>query len=144
MAISAGGVVEGGQLGDATAVATALEAGVAERPHAGLGDAGADDPGAQRDHVGVVVGARRGGGERLGAQRAAHARHLVGGDADADAGAADDEAQGRRPRRRHRATDRGAVVGIVDRLLAVGAEVGDLVAEPAQQLDRWRLRAYPA
>ena len=49
-------------------------------------------PGAHGQHVGVVVPAGELGGQGVAAQGAADALDLVGGDGDADAGGADDDA----------------------------------------------------
>src|SRR5918994_1362976 len=49
--------LEVGELGDPPGVATALEVGGEERGQDLLGEPGADDPGPDRQHVGVVVGA---------------------------------------------------------------------------------------
>ena len=92
-----------------------------------LGEAHADDPGTDRQHVGVVVGTGHAGGVEAVAQRRAHAAHLVGGELlalaapaehDADVGIA--VADG--------AADPGTDRRIVDRVGRVGALVVDLVA----------------
>ncbi len=89
--------------------------------------ADADDAGAHRQHVGVVVGAGHAGGVEAVAQRGAHAAHLVGrellaltapAEHDADVGVAVAD----------RAADAGADRRVVDRLGRVGAVVVDLVA----------------
>ena len=57
-----------------------------------------DDPLAQAEHVGVVVGAGHAGLVLGGAVGGADALHLVGGDGHADAGAADEDAEPGAPR----------------------------------------------
>ena len=100
-----------------------------------VGEAGGDDPAAQREHVGVVVLARQPGRVEVVAERRADAGHLVGGDLlalaapaehDAAVGLAADDAP------RHVGADRR----VVDRRLAVGPEVVDIMAEPLQRRRR--------
>ena len=94
---------------------------------------GAHQAAAQHEHVGVVVLAAHPRGVEIPAEGGADARHLVGGDAHADPGAADQEAAldlviG------HGFAHQGRVVGVVHRLRGVGAEVEHLEAviyEPA-------------
>ena len=78
---------------DATLVAAALKLGVEPLVDDHLGELGAHDAGTKGEHVGVVVHARELGTERLGAHDGAYALHLVGSQADPDAGAADQDAQ---------------------------------------------------
>ena len=73
-------------------VAAALKLGGEEGVHNPLGQIVPDDPGAQRQHIGVVVAAAQLGGQGLAAQGAADALYLVGRDGDADAGGTDDNA----------------------------------------------------
>ena len=73
-------------------MAAALELGVQEGVHDILGQVFAHDAGAHGQHVGVVVPPGEGGGQGVAAQGAADAPDLVGGDGDADAGGADDDA----------------------------------------------------
>ena len=73
---------------DAALVAPAGEVGVEEGGDAGLGHVAADQPRAEREHVGVIVLAGQLGRKRLVDARAAAAGVAVDGDRDADAGAA--------------------------------------------------------
>ena len=86
------------------------------------GALGRRDAGAEREDVGVVVLAREAGGLEVHHRRGADAGDLVGGERHADAGAADQDAAIEFAGR-DRAPDLGRVVGIVDRLVRVGAEV---------------------
>ena len=91
-------------------------------------DAGADHARTQDQHVGVVVLAGEAGGGDVVAQGGADMAVPVGGDADADAGAADQDAAPR-PAVAQRGGQRVGHVGIVDRAAVVGAEIEHL--EPA-------------
>lgn len=77
---------------DAQLVAAAEEVGGQEGVDDGLGHHGADHARAHGDDVGVVVLAGQAGADGLGADRAADAIDLVGGDGDAQARAADQHA----------------------------------------------------
>ena len=88
--------LEVGDLGDATGVAAAFELGGEERVQDLLGEPDADDAGADRQHVGVVVGPRQARRVEVVAQRGAHAADLVGGQLLALPAAADHDARPRR------------------------------------------------
>ena len=78
---------------DATLVATTLELGVEPLVDNHLGEFRSHDAGAKGKHVGVVVHAGELGAEGLGAHDGAYALDLVGGQADTDAGTADQDTQ---------------------------------------------------
>ena len=88
---------------------------------------GTDHPGAHGQHIGVVVAAGELGGEGIAAQGAADAVDLVGGDGDADAGGADDDAPVTAAVG-HRLGGRLAEDGVVAALLTVTAAVQDVEA----------------
>ena len=73
-------------------VATALKFCGKEGLHDTLGQIGTYDARPEGEHIGVVVTAAHLRHEGIGAQGAAYAADLVGGDGDADAGGADDDA----------------------------------------------------
>ena len=73
-------------------MATALKLGVEPLVDNHLGELGAHDAGTKGEHVGVIVHARELGAEGLGAYDGANALDLIGGQADADAGTADQDA----------------------------------------------------
>src|SRR5258708_29060958 len=127
-------VVEGDEaersrhLGDAPGMAPAFEFGAEKYPEAILGDFGAEDAGAQRQHVGVVVLAREACGGHVVADGGAHGAVPVGGDRDADAGATDEDAAPGlaglyRPRQR------SGEIRIIHGFRPFGAEVQHLEAE---------------
>ena len=90
------------------------EVGGQEHLDAFLGDFHADQPGAEREHVGVVVLACQPGAGAVMAQRGADMAVTVEGDRNADAGAADgDAASG--PALAKRPGEGIGVIGIVDR-----------------------------
>ena len=93
-------VLDVGDLGDAACVAAALEA-VASQNVARISSArpDADDAGADRQHVGVVVRAGQAGGVQVVAERGPDAAHLVGRELLALPAAAEHDADAR-PRRR--------------------------------------------
>lgn len=78
---------------DATLVTASLKLGVEPLVDDHLGELGTHDAGTKGKHIGVVVHAGELGAEGLGAHDGAHALDLVGGQADADASAADQDAQ---------------------------------------------------
>ena len=94
----------------------------------------AGEPFAEREHVRVVVASCQLRRERLADAGTANARHLVRGDRDAQARAADDDPS-RHSARRHGLADREAVIRVVDRFGAVRAEVENLVTLSAQLRD---------
>ena len=100
-----------------------------------LGEADADDAGADRQHVGVVVGPRQARRVEVVAQRRPHAAHLVGGELLALPAAADDDAE-LGVAVAHRPPDGRAERRVVDRLGGVGAEVDDVVPGVAQPARR--------
>lgn len=118
---------------DATLVTAALKLGVKPLVDDHLGELGAHDAGAKGKHIGVVVHARELGAEGLGAHDGAHALDLVGGQADADASAADQDAQ-------VDVTVSNCLAhlvagdGVVEALGGVGAKVHDLAAALLQVL----------
>ena len=99
-----------------------------------LGEPDADDAGADRQHVGVVVGPRQAGRVQVVAERGPHAAHLVGGELLALAAAADHDAEVG-VAVAHAAPDGGAERRVVDGLGRVGAVVDDLVALGRQHRD---------
>ena len=91
-----------------------------------LGQTDTDDPRAHAQHIGIVVGPRQTSGEQVVAQRGAHAVHLVGGELFALPAATEHDADlGLTVA--HGASDRGAELGVVAALGAVGAEIDHLV-----------------
>ncbi len=91
-------------------------------------------PPAEADHVGVVVAPREGRGGRVVDDGGSDAGHLVGRDADADAGRAHADPAVRDPTG-HGLTDRDPELRVVDRDVGrVGAEVDDLVSCVGQVL----------
>jgi len=128
------------QLFDAADGTIAREIGGEERVETVLGDGLADDAGAQRQHVGIVVLAAQAGGGLVVAEGGANAGGAVDGNGDADAGAADDAAAvglagG------HRLGHRLAEIGIVDRGGRIlGAEIQHLVSGSTQLLGQLRLK----
>ena len=92
----------------ALVAAAAFELRVEEDPRDLLGELGGHDPGADREHVGIVVLARHARGVEIVAERGARAAHLVGRDLlalpaaaehDAHVGVAASRPHARRPRR---------------------------------------------
>ena len=111
-----------GKLVDAALVASACEIGVEEGGDAGLGHVAADQPRAEREHVGVIVLAGELRRQRIVDPRAAARGIAVDGDRDADARAADrDSALG--VAAAIASASFRAEIGIIDALGAVGAEV---------------------
>ena len=113
-------------------MATAFELGGNERGDARARHLGADQAGAYRNGVRVVVRAAQARGERLGDLRAAHLGVAVDRDGDADARAAQRDAALRRARGDRR-SELVAIVRIIDAVGGVRPEVGDLeplLAEP--------------
>src|SRR5436305_82272 len=115
-------------------MATAGELGA--EPHAQdlVGQPEGNNPAAHRQHVGIVVLAGQAGGVQVVAQRGPHSLDLVGcyllalpatAQHDAAVGVAG----------RHPAPDRGTDRRVVDRFLAMGAQVVDLVAQALQSAD---------
>src|SRR6266851_1674506 len=92
-----------------------------------------DDASAHREDIGVVVLARQPRGVEIVAERGAYAWHLVGGDLLALAAAAEHDAAIGAPLD-DRATDGETDRRVVDRLLAVGAEILDGVAEAGERV----------
>ncbi len=122
-----------GKLVDAPAVAAAEEGCGEERLDARFGHFDADQPAAERDHIGVIMLARQPGRERLRHQCAAAGRVAVGGDRNADSraaqgdpeiGAAGGDLLG----------ELVAIIGIIDRFDALGAEIVDLMSALAEPL----------
>ena len=118
---------------DATLVAAALKLGVEPFVDNHLGELGAHDASAKGEHVGIVVHAGELGAEGLGAHDGANALDLIGGQADADAGTADQDTQvdvtvG------NGLTHLVAGDGVVKALGGVGAKVHDLAAALLQVL----------
>ena len=127
------GLIESGQLLDAALVPAALEVRGEEHLERGHRRVGLREPLPEAGHVGVVVPAGDLGVRDVADDAAAHARHLVGRHADALPAPAHgdpsvDLAAG------DRLPDQGAVVRVVDAVLAVGADVRHLVAVVEQPL----------
>ena len=124
-------------------MAAALELGGEEGLHDGLRQIGAHDARPQGQHVGVVVAAGHLRHERVGTQGAAHAVNLVGGDGNADAGGADDDATltlaGGHRLRRSLGKD-----GIVAALCGVAAEIPVVQAVSVQVFDDVLLQGVSA
>ena len=91
-----------------------------------------DDAGAKRENVRVVVLARQAGRVQIVAQRSARAEYFVGGHLLALSAAADDD-PAIRPSGRNRPGDTRADSRIIDRHVAVGAMIVDLVPETRQR-----------
>ena len=123
-----------GDLGDALAVPFRAPRGGEERVGDLEGQALADHPGAEGQHVGVVVLAGVAGHRGVVGVGGADARDLVGGHRGADAGAVDDD-PGRAGAGRDQAGDDVGEVRVVHGVRAVGAAVGDGEALLAQVLD---------
>ena len=108
-------------------MATALVGGIQERVEGVKRDVLVDETLAEAHHVGVVVlpceGSRGGVMNRGGP----YAGDLVGRHGDPDAGAADTDTQVGLSGH-HGAADGGAIVGVVDAALVVGAEINDVEA----------------
>ena len=98
-----------------------------------VGERLADDPGADRQHVGVVVQPRVAGRVEIVAERGADSPHLVGRDLLALAAAAQDDPAIGAPRR-DLARGRRAVDRVVHRLLGVGSDVDDLVPATSEHI----------
>ena len=116
-----------------TLMASALEAGIQEGIDNLLRLIGLRAVASEAKDIRVVVAARHLGGIFIPHQRGAGARHLVGGDAHADAGGADQKAQlvlalG------HAARHGLGVVGVISGIQRVRAEVRDLQAVLGQVL----------
>ncbi len=92
-----------------------------------LGEALADDAGADRQHVRIVVRAGHAGGVEAVAQRGTHTAHLVGSELFALAAPAEHDAE-IRIAVAHGSPDTRTDLGIIDRLGGVRALVVDLVA----------------
>src|SRR6266542_599964 len=112
---------------DAAGVAAAGELRVEPRAENLKTGLASSQPSGQREHVGVVVLAAHPRREDIAAESRADAGDLVGRDGHADARAADENAAFDLAYR-DGLGDLERVVGIVDRVGAVGAEVDDLVA----------------
>ena len=96
-------------------------------------DLGAGGPGAEADHVGVVVLTAESCRADVVDDRRAHAGDLVGGDGDSDPGAAHADPEVAVPED-HLAAHCGAEVRIVDGVGRVGTEVDDRVAVGGEML----------
>lgn len=107
---------------DAALVAAALEVGGQEDIHQLKGHHGGRDGGAQGHHIGVVVLPGQARAHVVVEQGAADALHFVGGDGDADARGAADDAGFTFPGS-HCPGRGGPKVGIVAAVLGVGAEI---------------------
>ena len=103
---------------DAPSVAAAGEGRGEEGLDARFRHLAADEPSAQRDHVGVVMLAGEAGGERLGHERGTASRMAVDRDRDADARAAESYALGCLAGG-YRLGEAIAVIGIIDRRGAI-------------------------
>ena len=124
-------------------VAAALKFRVEEGVQDPVGHVVPDHPAAHGQHVGVVVPPGHLGGQGLAAQGAADTLHLVGGDGDADAGGADDDAPvtfagGHRLRRGP------AEVGVVAALIGIAAEVVIRQSAGVQVLHHVALEGEPS
>jgi len=95
---------------------------------------GADDLRADAHDVDVVVLDALMCGMNVVADRRADALHLVGRDRSADPGSANHDAA-RGFARRHLLRDGARDVGEVDRLVVIGADIDDVVAEAANVVD---------
>lgn len=120
----------------------AVERSVEPHRHDRLGELERDDASADREHVGVVVGARQPGGVEIVAQRGAGAVHLVRRDLFTLTAAADDDAAiglsaGDETR------DLGADRRIVDGGFGMRAAVLDHVAEPRERGEQVLLQREP-
>ena len=115
---------------DAALMTAAVELLGEEGVHQTHGLLGADHAGADGEHVGVVVVAGELHGVFLGGVHTADALHAVGGQGDAEAGAADEYAA-LRFAVGHGLGHRMAVHGVVAALGGEGAEVDDLVPQLA-------------
>src|SRR5512137_1077015 len=134
--------VEGVDLLDPPGVPATLEGRGQEDVDDGGAQPGPGDPGPEAEHVGVVVGP---GHARLvlgAAQGGPHAGELVGGDADADPGAADQQAEAG-PAGAHRLADQDREVRVVDALRGERPEVLHLEAPGARRLDALGAQGQP-
>ena len=91
-----------------------------------------DQPGAQGQHVGIVVLPAVDGRGVIVGHPGPHARHFVGHNAAADPGAVDHDAHARPCRRLTRAADGVRKIGIVHCLFAVGAGIDDFETQRGQ------------
>ena len=122
------------QLFDPFCVSTAFELGTEERHQDLVGQCFADDASADAEHVGIVVLTSQTRGEKVVAQRSAHAVHLVRGKLFTLAAAPDDDADigvaiANRP------CDGRADRGVIDRLGAVRALIEDVDPGALEHLD---------
>src|SRR5436190_16787540 len=120
------------ELVDAALMAPAGEIGAEKGSDAGPGHVVADEAGAKREGVGIVMFAGEARGERIVHPRTTAAKVAVGRDRNADARAADGDAP-LGPAAGDLFAKPGAIFGIIDAFRTVGAEVDDLVtgfAEP--------------
>ena len=120
--------------GDAIGVATSVERRGEEELHDLVGQTQTDDPGAHREHVGVVVGAGHARGVEVVAERRSDPTDLVRSQLLALPAATEHDAEvgitvTNRP------ADRGAERRIVGSLGRVSAEIGHLVARGGEQFD---------
>ena len=131
-------LLELGDLGDASGVAAALECGGEKDVDDLVGEALADDAGADRQHVGVVVLSGQARRVQAVAERRPNASHRVGSQLLALPGAADHD-----PEVGIAVADRpgggGAERRVVDALGRVGAMVDDLEAGGSEPLDQMLL-----
>ena len=112
-------------------MAAALKRGVQEQIHQLAGKAGADNAAAHAQGVGIVVAAGVLAAEAVGAAAGADALDLVGGHADADTGAA--EQQGFVALAAdHSVTGRQCHIGVIHAGSAVGAKVDILQPQLVQ------------
>ncbi len=104
-----------------------------ERGHDLRGDLGSDDPATEAEDVDPVVLHGLMGGVGVVHGAGADAGDLARGHRDARAGTADDDPALRLPGD-DRMSDLERLVGVIDRLRAVGSEVQHLMAEPGDQV----------
>src|SRR5438552_8023071 len=88
----------------------------------------------QAQDVGVVVAAAHLRRDAVVARGGAHAGHLIGGDAHADAGAVDEDAAVHASFA-HGLADGEGVVGVIDAVAALRSQVEDLMSQALQQGD---------
>src|SRR3546814_10170924 len=115
-------------------MATAGELGGKESLHTVAGGLDADQPGAERQYVGVVMLAAQPGAGGVVAQCGTAAGDPVGGDGNADTGAADGDAEAGLAGR-HGLAQGAAEIGIIDAFRAIGPEVEHTVDRKSTRLN---------